>query len=151
MIASSVIFQIVWHSSCLLPHCITLDHQRHHKYFLELVTAHILCIFQSSAMAQKLVETMGSECAVTLCQARHVNECILSQHFDLGIISEWSTEDDAACSLIAVLKHKIILIGNHFSQKDIAQAFDLGVIDYFPDPIDYQLLWQRVYYLTRQK
>ncbi len=118
---------------------------------VESFTPHILCVSHSTALRLKLVETMNSDYVITLCPTEKMPPCILLQSFDLGIVCAEAPKTDCEGILRELLpRDRVILIGDHLDQTDVAHAFDLGVIDYFPDPVDYQLLWQRVYYLTQR-
>lgn len=112
---------------------------------------HILCVSQSAAMRLKLIETMDSDYVITLCPDKNLKSCVLSHSFDLGIVCTDTSEAGSDDTLRKVMgRDKVILVGHHLDQGAVARAFALGVIDYFPEPIDYNLLWQRIYYLTQQ-
>jgi DNA-binding response OmpR family regulator len=116
----------------------------------ESFTPHILCVSHSTDMRVKMIETMNLDYVITLCPAEKMPSRILSQSFDLGIVCAEAPKTDCDAVLKKMLERdRVILVGDHFDPWDVAHAFDLGIIDYFPEPIDYNLLWQRIGYLIK--
>lgn len=76
-------------------------------------------------------------------------------HYLSLILIEIDDDDKALIAMVSEIKRQvpqahIILLNGSIQQAILAQAFKYGISDYFPAPIDFELLYERISVILRR-
>ena len=117
--------------------------------------ARILLICQHAGAYALLIQALSQDYIVTVCaRFEGIAGQIENHHFDLLIIEYVSNEEVVmhALELCAPATHRgahIILLNGRPKKELLAAAFAHGLYDYFPSPVQQELLVERVKSLLR--
>jgi len=116
----------------------------------------ILLICHDSSPYLSLIHTLSNSYAVTVCtRFEGIKKKIAEQVFDLLII-EHVPNDNIVMRALEMCRPatqqgaRVILINGHPRKEFIAAAFAHGLCDYFPAPVQQELLLERVQSLLKE-
>ena len=116
----------------------------------------ILLICQSSSAYVSLIQALSTDYAVTVCSRfEGIQKRIERQDFDLLIV-EHVLNDKIVMHALELCKPAtqrgapVILLDGHPRKEFIAAAFAHGLCDYFPAPMQQELLIERVQSLVKE-
>ena len=118
--------------------------------------ARILLICRSSAPYSSLIQALSADNVITICaRFEGIEKQIEQQDFDLLII-EYVLKDKIVMRALELCKPAtqrgapVILLDGHPKNDFLAAAFAHGLRDYFPAPVQQDLLIERVNSLLKQ-
>ena len=120
------------------------------------MNSHILLFCKETNPYSRLISTLAKRYLVAVsCDVDEFCRYIKKRKYDLVLLEIPESEElflKAVKEIVSLeAKPPIILIGGNGSESATAEAFRLGVCDYFPKPVDFELLVERVDAILKTK
>ena len=120
------------------------------------MNSHIMLFCKEAYPYCQLISKLAKKCLVAVsCDADEFAKYIKQRNYDLVLLEISSSEElflKIVGDIVSLnLKPPIILLGGNGLESAIAEAFRLGAGDYFPKPVDFDLLVERIFALLKTK